>query len=518
MITWRGLAASFLFSLFLVACTVAPDPTLTPVEDVVEVKRPSSTPRPTLTATPQPTATLEPTATDKIPTVTAIPTLTPIPSPTPDLQLSVITQSELNKTLSPMTNEGLLPFIEDDVLFRQMAEGSDKLIELGYVKTAVWSPDGSKLIYNLTDTPDTFDDPATTFTQWLWSVEEGSIVSLSDLIANYPNPAHHVFDIHWSPDETKILLEASLDERHEDEQFRLYTYLVAAVDLNQGVMGDILFYSNSTPVWLTDEVYVIRDGCGSPCAMYRAYDYSGKLVWEFDWRTGGFVDFADMGNFMINVGRGQPDTRRNDPQPPATVDEINLSTGELKILWEGPSRSPEGGYFNAFFAPELSPDEQFVSFNYGYPQTVYVIDRNGEEYWHYANSHVVDWRPNNELTVCEMLDSGGSQLVHLTLDGETQIIFSTEPDTEISHCSWDINGGGQWGPDGRYFIFSTENHTENAHNLYLWLPENDEVRFITSYIGEEGFSNLGSFPDSTGFYFTNEQDETIWKYDVETIE
>jgi hypothetical protein len=381
------------------------------------------------------------------------------------------------------------------------------------VQTAVWSPDGNKVLYGLTDTPNTFDNLATEYEQWLWSAKDGILVSLDDLVTNYPDPAYHVFDIFWSPDSTKILLWAELDERHEGDTFIWYDSLLIAVNLTQDTISDVLFVSNDRPVWLTNEIFVIRNHCGSPCAFYRAYNYSNELVWEFDWQTGGFVDFASNGNFMINVARGRPDGSSGVPS--ATVDEIDLTTGEMRIIWES---SREEGYFNPYFMPELSPDEQFISFNYDNPRTVYVIDRNGQEYWQYANSHVVDWRSNNELTVCEMLDSGGNQLVHLNLAGEAQIVFSTKAGTDISQCSWDINGNGKWSPDGRFFIFTTENDSQLMEKLYLWLPENDEVRLIHSIFGNSNFNTFDWLPDSTGFYFTRQEDETIWHYQVETAD
>lgn len=518
---WRCLTIGLVALLILVACTGVPDPAPTPRQNVAEVatmvvERPSVTSFPTLTPTPQLRATPIPTATDEMVTVTAVTIFTRIPSPTPDPYLSVISQSELNELLHPISEyQGRRPFVQDGVLLRQMGESLDEFEGLGYLQTAVWSPDGSKLLYNLTNKPDTFDDPASEYEQWLWSVEDGTFVSLADLVANYPDPAYHIFEIFWSPDSTKILLWAGLDERHEEAASISYDSLLVVIDLDRQTTSDILFVSNDRPVWLTNNVFVIRDHCGSPCAFYRAYNYSNELAWEFDWRTGGFVDFAAEGNFMINVGRGQPDAKRDDPQPPPTVDEIDLTTGELKIIWES---LPEEGYFNPFFMPELSSDEQYIAFNYGYPYTVYVIDRNGQEYWQYANSHVVDWRPNNELTVCQMLDSGSNQLVHLNLAGESQIIFSTEAGTDISQCSWDMNGNGKWSPDGRFFIFTTENETKLTEKLYLWMPENDEIRLIHSIFGNSNFNSFDWLPDSTGFYFSRQQDNTIWFYQVETAD
>ena len=525
MTVWRWLVYGLVVLLLLAACTAVPDPTPTPDDVVAEVatlvvERLSATLLPTLTPTLQQTITYEPVATDEMPRATAVPTVTPIATPTSDPFLSQVATGDGNITNVIVSSLGQLAFIQDDFLRVETLAGSGEFEEIGrYAQTAAWSPDGSKLVYSLANTPDTFDNPATTFEQRLWSAEDGSNISLSDLITGYPNPPYHVFDMFWSPDGTKNLIQALLDERHEGATFIMNDNLLVAVDLSQDTISDLLFTSNDRPVWLTNEVYVIRDHCGSPCAMYRAYKYSGELAWEFDWRTGGFVDFAPIGNFMINVGRFPTDPRSTGSVLPATVDEIDLTTGEMKIIWQRPR---EEGYFNPFFMPELSSDEQFISFNYGNPRTVYVIDRNGQEYWQYANSHVVDWRSNNELTVCEMLDSGASQLVHLTLVGEARIIFTTVPVTEISHCSWDINGGGKWSPDGRFFIFITENYEEDASQLYLWRPDNGEVRLVHSIKDDRSFYDLIWLPDSTAYYFTsgelNRWLDAIWLYEAHTAE
>jgi hypothetical protein len=526
MTVWRWLVYGLVVLLLLAACTAVPDSTPTPVQSVAEVatlivERPSATPLPTLTPTLQPTITSEPVATDEMLRATAVPTFTRIPLPTPDPFLRQVAVSDKgNITNVIVSSLGQWAFIQDDSLWVETMAGSGGFGEIGrYAQTAAWSADGSKLVYSLANMADTFDNPDVAFEQWLWSTKDGNNVSLSELVASYPNPAFHVFDIFWSPDSTKILLWAALDERHEKATFIMNDSLLVVVNLTQNTLSDVLFVSNDRPVWLTNEVFVIRDHCGSPCAFYRAYNYSNELIWEFGWRTGGFVDFASEGNFMINVGRSHHDTRHNDPQPPATVDEINLTTGEWKVIWQKPR---EEGYFNPFFMPELSTDEQFISFNYGNPRTVYVIDRNGREYWQYANSHVVDWRSSNELTVCEMLGSGASQLVHLTLVGEAKIIFTTEPGTEISHCSWDINGGGKWSPDGRFFIFTTEDRDEETAQLYLWHPDNGEVRLIQSLKDDRSFYDLTWLPDSTAFYFTsgelNRWLDAIWWYAVQTAE
>jgi dipeptidyl aminopeptidase/acylaminoacyl peptidase len=142
-----------------------------------------------------------------------------------------------------------------------------------------------------------------------------------------------------------------------------------------------------------------------------------------------------------------------------------------------------------------------------------VIDRDGRELGQYPNSSFVDWRPNGGLTIKHELDSGVSQLEHLSETWELQIIFTTEPNTLITNSPW-MNGGGKWSPDGRYFIFTTENYDNDKTQLYLWLPEEKQVRLIPTQ--EQDFSDPIWLPDSTAFYFII--NGTIWEYGIATAD
>jgi hypothetical protein len=271
-------------------------------------------------------------------------------------------------------------------------------------------------------------------------------------------------------------------------------------------------------------VYILRYHCGSPCATIAAYSYSGESIWSPDWGIGGFVDFATSGNFMINTGRINMGFGDNTPEEPylPTVDEIDLTTGEVKVLWE---KSERDDYFTPFFMPSISPDERFFSFHYGgrsVPRILYVIDSTGQEYWQYANSFILDWRANNDLAISEVLESGESRLVYLTLTGESEVIFTTEPGTQITGDSYSYYGGGKWSPDDRFFIFTTENYDKGTTQLYLWQPDNGEVRFIVSLNGDKEIYNLTWLPNATTFYFSSGEAtyrlETIWRYEIETAD
>jgi hypothetical protein len=400
MAVWRWLIIGFLVLLCLGACTAVPDPTPTPVQNVAEVatlvvERPSATSLPTLTPTPQPTNTPELVVTDEmprvtaVPTVTPVPTFTPIPSPTPDPHLSQVSNSNGGISHVTVSSLGQLAFIEGSVLWVETAAGAGEFVEVGrYAQPAVWSPDGSQLLYSLTNTFDIFHDPNASFEQRLWSAVDGSDISLSELITNYSSPPYNVFQAFWSPDSTKILMQATLDKRHEDDIIA-YDNILLTIDFSQHTLKDDRFISSKVyPVWFAHDVYILRYHCGSPCAGFASQNYFGESLW-FEGSTTGFVDFAATDNFMILAGH-------TDVPPPysSTLDEINLLTGEKRVIWEAPS---DGDYFTPFFDPSISPDEQFIAFNYGggphvqeVTYVLYVIDRNGQEIGQYPRSSFVD--------------------------------------------------------------------------------------------------------------------------------
>jgi hypothetical protein len=195
-------------------------------------------------------------------------------------------------------------------------------------------------------------------------------------------------------------------------------------------------------------------------------------------------------------------------EPFATVEEIDLATGEISIIWQatGP------GYF-PLFPPNLSPDNNFVSFHFGgddpwlEPGNLYIIDRNGRSYGQRPNSIIMDWRPGGGPVVQESVAEGQTQLVYWPLD-------ATEVQVFVNPISFSF-GEGKWSGDGRFFIYSAVDEAENRSYLCLWQPGSDAPTLLHTAASPEGFRNFAWLPDSTGVYFNLGQME-LWKFEVET--
>lgn len=528
----------------MASCTAVPDPTITPIQPLakvvtVETVRPLATTTATIararsSTTPSPTITLTPAAylseefestllvnpREELRPLTppplrpVVPTRRPTATPIPDPRISVVV----------LSSQGQLAFIQGGKLYVETAPLSGEFLELGqFALTAAWSPDGRQLVYSLSNTPGPNDDSAI-YEQRLWTAVDQTDISLADLIPNYPDPPYHVQTAQWSPDGTKIVFTAVLDNRHQEERGHAYHTLMAIVDLNEGTFTDFQFATyNEQVVWLTNQLFILQSHCGAPCKDYYAYDYSGQLIWPHLWRTAGFMDFAPGDNFFVNID-SMVNTNRmpteDDIEPPG-VYQVNSTTGEATLLWENAS-----GSFHFLF-PQLSPDEQLISFNFGegdiffHPGTLYVIGQDGRELLQYPNSYVLDWRTNSDLTVVEILESGESQLVHLSLDGTTQVIFTASTDTEIGDM-WRSENGGLWSPDGDYFIFATEDTTHLISQVYLWQPSMSEPQLVHTINGKPSFQNFSWLPDSKKVYFTSGEAaywfQSIWQYDVQTGE
>lgn len=514
--------------LLLAACTSIPEPSPTPAEPIANVATivveretavpPTVTPTPTLLTPPPPTASI---TASPLPTRTATstrrptsipPTLTPSATPDPNLRRVVPSNTLHNVMLS---SEGRLAFITGGSLHIETQPGSGEFLQIGHnVGLAVWSPDGRQLLYTVAP-----GDGADLREQRLWSAVDNSDISLSDLIPNYPEPPYKVFEVHWTPDSTKILFMASLDARHEVPPGYTYESILAAVNLNQRTFTDNQFTYNQRVMWLTNEVYVLRLHCGSPCATFAAYNYAGQLAWEPYWGTGGMMTFTTNGNFMINLSRidliGYDDIP-STPYPP-TVDEHNLSTGEVRVVWENTHLT---GYFTPFIMPQLSPDEQYIAFNYGggEPDSLVIIDRNGQDYGIFERSYGLAWQPNGGLALTQVFGAGENRLIYFKLDGTTETVFTTTRGIEIGDM-WSPGTGAAWSPDGRFFTFTTHDNNRNSEQLYLWQPGNSEPQLIYSSSQEDAIYNLTWLPDSQGFYFavgeTIWQYKALWRYDVE---
>ncbi len=416
---------------------------------------PTNTPiPPTNTPTNTPSPTVPVTVTPLIPTATPIP---PTYTPTPTFALSA-DASTIPITNVILSNQGQLAYIRADILYVE-SEPQTHLFEAisENAITAAWSPDGSKLVYSAAISPNTnIDDWSGEYEQRLWFTTNKSSVPLSELISGYPVPAHRVYEMHWTPNGNKILLQSNLSNAEFEAHNGTVENKLAVADIELKTYAEIqLTVSNQRIIWLTDDIYILRFHCGSPCAAITAYDYSGNVAWSPYWDTGGFVAFAPNSNFMINVGRIDTNMTDDIPKEPylPTLDKINLSTGDVEILWERPIRD---SYFTPFLMPSISPDERFFSFNYdgGFnsPGTLFIVDQNGNEQGRYENSYALDWRNNDDLMLNQLLETGEHQLQLVSPEGPVQILFTTNPGIEITG-NQRTPRGGVWSPDGKVFAF-----------------------------------------------------------------
>ena len=496
----------FLFALAFVACSTTPTPSplaTQPLSDAIIITHTTPT-RSLAILTPLPTNTQRPTTTPRSTVTPRQPTATPIIPSTPDPNLHVIatsTEQRVNNIHHVTVNGlGQLAFINDSTLFVETAPGSKQHEEIGTnATTAVWSPDGRMLLYSLADD----SEETELYEQYLWTAETNTHTLLSQLIPNYPDPPYRVQEAHWSPDGTKILFVSLLDERHQPIPTEPLSYILAVIDLNQQTFTDNkVISSRHQPVWLTNDHYILQFHCGSPCKSYSAFDYTGQQAWVLDSDTMGLVAFAPEQNVMINNGRlGSPLAGGI-----ATVDSINLTTGEVDILWEINRNGQD--YFIPFYPPLISPDEQYFSLNYGYSSpyispagNLYIIDRQGTEIGLHPNSYAQDWRPNGGLVINDIQETGENRLHYLPLDGTIETFFITSADTEIVGDEYRLDGRGKWSPDGRYFIFATRNRETEIETIYLWQPDQGDPTSIHETGKNYRISDFLWSPDAQNVYF-----------------
>lgn len=510
----------FCMALLLFGCTAVPDPTPTPqslsAAPTIAVTRPTITNTavpPTASHTPTTTHTPIPTASA---TTTRWPTSTPRPRPT-----STFTPTPRPPSPPPerhpyivfaLSSLGRVWFIQDGILHVENTPGSGDFLEIGgFVTAASWSPDGRSLLYSQVKTLDPFN---TTYEQRLWSAEDGTDVSLTDFIPSYPESGYRLFLAHWSPDGNKILFQSHPDGRHEEFLHRFNFFVLSVADLQQGTIADVGFMTNTSEiVWQTNGLFVVREHCGSPCEIYDAFDYSGRLL--FSRRTAGLADFTSYGNWMVSPGGSAAEPSEGTPYPTPehsqdAVEAIDLATGTITLLWEDTSRP--GGI--ALFPGHISPDGQLVSFNFTTrdpftnPGILFIIDLSGREILQYPDSQVLAWQPDNHLIVAQHLENNRQQLVYLSLDGTAQIVQVQTAGNEFVSA--------RWSPDSRFLAYTIGDWRARTGQVYLWQAGNSQPTLIpTTTEGNPLSQIIGWLPDSTGFYFV---DSGLWLYKVETAE
>ncbi len=506
----------------VVGCTAvsSPTPTTTPTP-----APPTERPLPTPSATAIPL--LEKTAVAS-PTPSPAPPAPTIPStPTPSFILPP-DAADLPITNVILSSQDQLAYIRGETLYVETAPRSEEFEVFGRAAlAAAWSPDGSQLAYSIERAPSAgLDDANQVYDLRLWSPSDLTDVSLCDIITDFPVPAPQVNELYWTPDGSKILVHTSFTQEESEEHNYMYDGELTAVDLNLKTWkGSQLVSSRQQVVWLTDEIYIVGSHCGSPCADISGYDYFGNLIWEPYWTTGGFVDFAPQGNFMINVGRIDTNLTDGVPTEPylPTLDKIDLTTGDIEVVWGLPTRED---YFTPFIMPSISPDEKLFSFNFGggldSPGTLYVVNQDGSELGRYENSFLMDWRQNGDFIFNTIPETGDSQLQLASPDGSLHPVFTATQGLKIAGGVMTPSSGGRWSLDGQFFVFILKDPFHRRSQIHLWSPGDADLQLI-HYVGRDSeFQSPVWLSDSTGFYFTSGKSsvrhEAVWFYDIESKE
>jgi hypothetical protein len=307
----------------------------------------------------------------------------------------------------------------------------------------------------------------------------------------------------WSPDSSKILMWLLQHEWGQETGGQGYDLMLAAVDLHLGMFSETTSvpslpnYTVATlSTWPTNEGYILGQTCGEVCdylSIYTYYDYSGQTIANLGVLEDEII-FTPQRDIMIGFGRGDEGY---------TVNEINLSTFQVRVLWEKPLTSQR--YFVPFAEPSISPNEQFIAFYFGRyegPSALYIIDRDGREYGQYANSYLLDWGSSNDLIIREELASGEYRLVYHSLAGRRQILLTTEQ----------FIYRGQWSSDGRFFAFNLDKE------LYIWQPGYGEPQLVYTTTTRSDINLIAWLPDSRGLYFmvNSYSDDEIWLLTIET--
>jgi hypothetical protein len=444
----------------------------------------------------------------------------------PNPNLHLVAASEENGLYSlvnvTMSSQGQLAFILDEMLMVETVPGSGAFIELGgKARTAVWSPGGSQLAYGLVD----LEQQPFFYEQFIWTAETDSISPLSELVSDYPDPPYSVTQLHWTPDGSKLLLFSFIDDRHEPIGPTI-NYILSVVDLEQQAFSDHeVILSRESVAWLTNDRYILGYDCGDPCTAYRAFDYTGQERWSLDWETGGLVAFSTEGNYMLNAGRYGATSEESEwgDVIPTTLDLINLTTGEVDTVWELTPATP-AVYFNPFQHPNVSPDGQYMIFNFGETRAslidfgvLFLIERNGQEIQLVPNSFFQAWGPDGGVIITDSPERRQTRLLQVDFDGSINIIYAP-PENEII-LGDNITPGkkGIWSPDGRSFIFATGDWNNQAQHIYLWRPDTGLVVPIFTTISDNIDDFLWTADSKSVYVYTDgfgQITDKLYRYDL----
>ncbi len=341
----HNLSVLFAISLLLTACgQPAPAPDVTSIPPVLA----------TAAATVTAAVTVEPSILTATPTETPqISSTLPLPDD-PAASLPIIIAGASPAFLSSL---GQLAFIQYGVLVVETAPGNGVFTEISrYVNFARWSPDGSKLLFDVNPIP--LSDPAVDDAQLadyrIWFSQASQIMAITDIIPGFPQAPYTAASwipqapaapaafqnawipakkpggqTTWSTDSNQILFVNLTNSVNLPVSFPGSNTVIIA-DLNKQnfwLASEAVYISRVMPT--RDSTFILQDHCGALCEWLTGYDLQGNELWELPWVTDGSFAVASNASFLVNAGR----ISYAEPTDTNTVDIIETVTGEFRPIW-----------------------------------------------------------------------------------------------------------------------------------------------------------------------------------------
>jgi hypothetical protein len=486
-----------LLLLLSCACTPQPEPsvsdTTTTAVPPIATSQPAviaaGLPAPTRTAVP-PTATQTPTATPPS-GVTVLPpiTTTPPAEPTP------IATSDISRFSVFISSQGQLAYVDDLRLFVENPVGSGEFVLISEAAgTISWSPDGSKLLFNVGEEEIGLTD------YLVWYADTAELRSLKASIHNFPQQPSHDYALAiypclqpsalWLPDSERILFQ-NLEDRSEGDPETTYTSLT---DLNQATHITLAqtnprrscVFPINNELYLDVSIYV--NGSGG-----TAIDYTGQVSWQF----GADINLRDQNTWQSIATQAFHFRANYGGELPLALEALDMQTGAVSLLWE----DTEGIFGNHGYWLSLSPQGRFIAFHAGQREppgyVLFVIDTNGNEIDRYVQTEHVFWRNNDEGYIMDRQLNGG----------QTLPIYVSLPDGKEQALQPALTGlffNGEWSPDGRYFAY--QSYDSHDLQLYLWQVGQREANLIYTFDNSDiQRAGMDWHPNSNQLYVTTSQ-------------